>query len=92
MRWPIATIDLAVHRWSCAGYDYRTDSLRTPKIASFSSNPGISLPAGLGDDGLPVGMQILAERGQDRLLLRVAQAFERARPYPRWPAVPQGTP
>jgi aspartyl-tRNA(Asn)/glutamyl-tRNA(Gln) amidotransferase subunit A len=59
---------------------------------NMTGHPGISLPSGLGDDGLPVGMQILAERGQDRLLLRVAQAFERARPYPRWPTVPQGTP
>jgi Asp-tRNA(Asn)/Glu-tRNA(Gln) amidotransferase A subunit family amidase len=59
---------------------------------NMTGHPGISLPAGLGDDGLPVGMQILAERGQDRLLLQVSQAFERARPFPRWPAEPQGTP
>jgi aspartyl-tRNA(Asn)/glutamyl-tRNA(Gln) amidotransferase subunit A len=56
---------------------------------NMTGHPAISLPAGLGDDGLPIGVQIVAERGADRLLLQVAQAFERACPYPRWPAVPQ---
>src|SRR5262249_40986865 len=59
---------------------------------NMTGHPAISVPAGPGDDGLPVGMQLLAERGAARLLLRVAHAFERARPYPRWPAEPQGTP
>jgi aspartyl-tRNA(Asn)/glutamyl-tRNA(Gln) amidotransferase subunit A len=58
---------------------------------NMTGHPAISLPAGLGDDGLPVGVQLVAERGADRLLVRVAQAFERARPYPRWPAEPQGS-
>jgi aspartyl-tRNA(Asn)/glutamyl-tRNA(Gln) amidotransferase subunit A len=59
---------------------------------NMTGHAAISLPAGLGDDGLPVGIQLVAERGADRMLLRVAQAFERARPYPRWPAAPQGAP
>ncbi|MGH7893319.1 MAG: amidase, partial [Candidatus Binatia bacterium] len=59
---------------------------------NMTGHPAISLPAGLGDDGLPIGLQIVAERGEDRMLLRAAQAFETARPYPRWPAEPQGTP
>jgi aspartyl-tRNA(Asn)/glutamyl-tRNA(Gln) amidotransferase subunit A len=58
---------------------------------NMTGHPAISLPAGLGDDGLPVGVQLVAERGADRLLVRVAHAFERARPYPRWPAEPQGS-
>jgi aspartyl-tRNA(Asn)/glutamyl-tRNA(Gln) amidotransferase subunit A len=59
---------------------------------NMTGHAAISLPAGLGDDGLPVGIQIVAERGADKLLLRVAQAYERARPYPRWPAAPLGAP
>ena len=55
---------------------------------NMTGHPAISVPAGLGDDGLPIGMQMVAERGADRMLLRVAQAFEEAQPYPRWPAVP----
>jgi aspartyl-tRNA(Asn)/glutamyl-tRNA(Gln) amidotransferase subunit A len=59
---------------------------------NMTGHPAISVPAGLGDDGLPIGMQIVAERGEDRLLLRAAWAFEQARPYPRWPAMPVGAP
>ena len=59
---------------------------------NMTGHPAISVPAGLADDGLPVGMQIVAERGAERVLLRVARAVERARPFPRWPAVPQGSP
>jgi Asp-tRNA(Asn)/Glu-tRNA(Gln) amidotransferase A subunit family amidase len=59
---------------------------------NMTGHAAISLPAGLGDDGLPIGMQIVAERGDDRRLLRVARAFEQARPFPTLPATPQGTP
>jgi aspartyl-tRNA(Asn)/glutamyl-tRNA(Gln) amidotransferase subunit A len=41
--------------------------------------------AGFGDDGLPVGLQLITERGQDQLLLRLASACERVRPFDRWP-------
>src|SRR6185503_12523832 len=37
--------------------------------------PAISLPCGTAE-GLPVGMQIVAGRGQEKLLLRIARAFE----------------
>jgi aspartyl-tRNA(Asn)/glutamyl-tRNA(Gln) amidotransferase subunit A len=59
---------------------------------NMTGHPAISVPAGLGDDGLPIGMQLVAERGADRLLLRAAWAFEQACPYPRWPETPVGAP
>jgi aspartyl-tRNA(Asn)/glutamyl-tRNA(Gln) amidotransferase subunit A len=37
--------------------------------------PAISLPCGVRE-GMPVGMQIVAGRGQEKVLLRVAQAYE----------------
>ena len=37
--------------------------------------PAISLPCGTAE-GLPVGMQIVAGRGREKLLLRIARAFE----------------
>lgn len=36
----------------------------------------ISLPCGAGRDGLPVGLQLIAPRGHDRLLLKTARAAE----------------
>jgi len=47
------------------------------------------VPVGLGDDGLPIGLQLVAERGDERLLLRVARALERARPFDVCPAEPR---
>ncbi len=44
--------------------------------------PVISVPAGLADDGLPVGLQIVGRPWDDAGVLRMAAAFESARPMP----------
>lgn len=44
--------------------------------ANLAGVPGMSLPAGLSDDGLPVGFQILAPARQDARLYRVGAALE----------------
>jgi aspartyl-tRNA(Asn)/glutamyl-tRNA(Gln) amidotransferase subunit A len=61
-------------------------------VASFtipfnlSWHPAASLRVGLSRAGLPIGMQIVAERHRDELVLQAAQAFERERPWhPHWP-------
>lgn len=56
--------------------------------ANISGNPGISIPAGFVDD-LPVGMQIIGRHHEDALLLDLALAVERERP---WPLVAPGAP
>src|SRR5882672_6264813 len=38
--------------------------------------PAISIPCGHDASGLPFGIQIIARRGQDRLLLRAAKRIE----------------
>ncbi len=43
--------------------------------------PAISIPAGFNDDGLPVGLQLVARVGHERQLLEVATAIEAAAPY-----------
>lgn len=39
--------------------------------------PGISIPAGISDDGLPIGLQLLAPPFEEERLLRAARMFER---------------
>jgi aspartyl-tRNA(Asn)/glutamyl-tRNA(Gln) amidotransferase subunit A len=57
--------------------------------ANLSGYPAISIPAGVNSSGLPVGLQAYARRNEDALLLDLALAFERARP---WPLVAPGAP
>jgi len=45
--------------------------------ATIAALPGISLPAGVTRDGLPVGIEIDGPEGSDRHLLAVAAAVER---------------
>jgi len=44
--------------------------------ANLAGVPGLSLPAGLSDDGLPVGFQVLAPAKADDRLYRVGAALE----------------
>ncbi|WP_240529679.1 amidase [Streptomyces mangrovisoli] len=43
---------------------------------NLSGHPALSLPAGFGADGCPVGLQVVAAHGQEALLLRTARAGE----------------
>lgn len=53
---------------------------------NFSGHPAATVRAGLGANGLPAGLQIVAERHRDDLVMRAAYAYERARPWNRdWP-------
>ena len=47
-----------------------------------TGHPAASLPAGMSREGLPVGLQVIAPRHQDTLLLSVSAAYETARPWP----------
>jgi len=55
---------------------------------NFSGHPAISVRAGLSDDGLPVGLQLVAPRLREDLLLQVAHQYEQIRPWHhQWPAL-----
>lgn len=45
--------------------------------------PGISLPCGYDQAGLPIGMQILAKAFDEKTMIRAAYAFEQTRNYKR---------
>ena len=55
---------------------------------NFTGHPAASVPAGLTDNGLPCGLQIVAPRHRDDLVLRASYAYEQARPFPPLPREP----
>jgi aspartyl-tRNA(Asn)/glutamyl-tRNA(Gln) amidotransferase subunit A len=57
--------------------------------ANISGYPAISIPAGLSASGLPIGLQAYARRHEDAVLLDLALAIERTRP---WPLTAPGSP
>jgi len=56
--------------------DY-TDWFASNYLVTLVSLPAASAPAGLSHDGLPVGMQIVAPRFEEPLILNVARAIHR---------------
>lgn len=54
---------------------------------NLTQQPAISVPCGLSDDGLPVGLHLIAAPHQDALVLRAAAAYESAHPAPLPPMV-----
>lgn len=45
-------------------------------LVNFTGHPAASIPAGTTPDGAPVGLQILASRFDDHVVLQVSRAFE----------------
>jgi aspartyl-tRNA(Asn)/glutamyl-tRNA(Gln) amidotransferase subunit A len=57
---------------------YKADLCTIP--ANLAGTPAMSVPSGLSDeDGMPVGLQIMAPALQDHRMYRVAAAYEAAR-------------
>lgn len=53
-------------------------NVRGAALANLTGIPAISVPVGLGAEGLPIALQLQAAWGQDELLLDAAEALERA--------------
>ncbi|MBQ8474108.1 MAG: Asp-tRNA(Asn)/Glu-tRNA(Gln) amidotransferase subunit GatA [Clostridia bacterium] len=56
---------------------YRGDICTVP--ANLAGLPAISVPCGSGEDGLPIGMQLIGDRFAEGKLYRAAYAFEKTR-------------
>jgi len=58
------------------------DQLTVP--AKHAGVPGISIPAGFDNNGLPIGAQLLGPDFSEALLLRIGRAFEIATAGEGW--------
>lgn len=75
---PITAFDCT--RQAPAGWRSDLWTSWTPYTYPFNmtQQPAASVPCGVAADGLPVGLQIVAARTKDALVLRAARAYERA--------------
>lgn len=58
---------------------YLSDLMTIP--VNLAGLPGLSLPCGFDDQGLPVGLQLIGNVLREDLLFRVAYAYEQATPW-----------
>ncbi len=57
---------------------YLCDTYTIP--SNLTGDPGMSVPFGTGEDGLPVGVQVLAPALEEARMFRVAAELERRAP------------
>ncbi len=72
LRWPqsVAGRDMdTYHRW-----------MEVVIYATFAGLPSISVPAGFGENGLPMGLALIGKPQGDLALLKLAHAYEMANP------------
>ena len=60
------------------GTGYR-DNMRFSQWLNLAGFPGVSVPVGLSNEGLPIGVQVIARPYEDELALAVAEVLEQAR-------------
>ena len=72
-----------IHPFEIEGEKIRThDAFPFTYPFNLTGHPAVSIPAGLTDAGLPTGLQLVAPRFREDLLLRVSRRFEEAQPWP----------
>lgn len=52
-------------------------------LNNIAGTPAIALPAGIAEEGVPIGIQLSGAYGDERTLLEVAFMLEAAQPFPR---------
>jgi amidase len=83
----LSAVPPAAQRYGERGVLYNT--LANVKVATLFSPwnvagwPAMSLPAGVHEAGTPIGVQLVARPGGERMLLELARQIEAARPWPR---------
>jgi aspartyl-tRNA(Asn)/glutamyl-tRNA(Gln) amidotransferase subunit A len=56
-------------------------------MANLAGVPGVSVPCGLSDAGLPIGFQLMGPHWGEPVILRLAHAYEQAHPLAARPGV-----
>ncbi len=86
---PIAAPPIGEESTSVSGTLHPTRGLllRLNRPANIAGVPAISVPCGLTEDGLPVGLQFLAAVTGEPLLLELARHFEQASPLKARPVL-----
>ncbi len=59
---------------------------------NVTGHPAAAVPAGVGDDGLPLSVQLVGRRNEETTLLRLSAELERARPWSMPAFGPDGRP
>jgi aspartyl-tRNA(Asn)/glutamyl-tRNA(Gln) amidotransferase subunit A len=67
---------------------YLNDVFTIP--ASMAGVPGMSVPAGLDANGLPLGLQVIGKPFDEETIFAVAAALERAAGFDALPAIRAG--
>jgi amidase len=57
------------------------EALPNTQVFNLTGQPAASVPMGWTDDGLPLGVQLVAAVGDEARILQVAAQLERARPW-----------
>ena len=60
------------------GVRYR-DTMRHSQWLNLTGFPGVTLPMGVSEGGLPIGVQMIGRPFEDELVLEVAERLEEAR-------------
>lgn len=52
--------------------------IRIPAVFNITGQPALSIPCGLADNGLPIGLQLVAKKHNERVLIGAGFAYEQA--------------
>jgi len=79
---PHGSLDYDGYTGDCRGW-LRELFTVGPFTAAFnvSGHPAISVPTGFSENGLPIGVQLVAAHGRETLLLQLAAQLEQAMPW-----------
>jgi aspartyl-tRNA(Asn)/glutamyl-tRNA(Gln) amidotransferase subunit A len=61
------------------GESLREESDIFMMIANLGGQPGITVPSGLADQNIPIGVHFLSPRLNDKKLFKIADAYESIR-------------